>query len=67
MSSDNMVTFEKFLGSGMKQETSDHDSPKIGNAYERSSTAALNNLCKPLPVFCVDNNAPLHSARICLK
>ena len=32
MSSDNLVTSEKFLGSEMKKETSDPDSPKIGKA-----------------------------------
>ena len=32
MLSDNLVTSERFLGSEMNPETSEPDSPKIGNA-----------------------------------
>ena len=49
------------MGSGMKWETSDPDSPKIGKTCEILFTAALKTLCKPLPMFRVDNNAPFHS------
>ena len=62
MYSDNLENYEKFLGSRIKQENSDLDPPKIGNDAESSLTNALNNLCKPLPMFCVDNNYPIHSA-----
>ena len=58
MSPDNLVTSAKFIGSGTKQETSDTDSTKIGKTCKISLTQALNNLFKPLPMFCVDNNAP---------
>ena len=51
----------------MKQKTYDPDSPEIGNACEILLKIALNNFCKPLPTFCVDNNYPLHSAYLCLK
>ena len=34
MFSDNFVTSEKFLGSGMKWETSEQDSHKGVNSYE---------------------------------
>ena len=60
MSSNNLVTFEKFLVYGIKLENSDPDSPKIGNSYETSLIAALNTLCEPLPTFRVDNNSPLN-------
>ena len=38
----------------------------VGNPYESLFTTALNTLCKPLPMFRVDNNAPFRSARLCL-
>ena len=47
MSSDNLVTSANFLGSGIKYETSDPDSTKIGKACEISLRKALNNFCKP--------------------
>ena len=56
-----MFTSEKYLGSRIKWETSEPDSPKIGKTCEISFMTALNTLCKPLPMFCVDNNAPFHS------
>ena len=57
MSSENMVTSEKFLGSGMKWETSEPDLPKVGKSCEISFAAVLNTLCKYLPFF-VDFKAP---------
>ena len=52
---------EKFLGSGMKWETSEPNSPKGGNNCKIYFTTVLNTLCIPLPMFCVDFNAPFHS------
>ena len=66
MLSDNLVTSERFLGSEMNPETSEPDSPKIGNAWKISLTTALNTLCKCLPIFFVYNNASLHYALPCL-
>ena len=60
MSYDNLVTSAKFLGSGMKSEISEPDSPKIGKTCEISLMTALNTLCKPLPMFSVYNNAPFN-------
>ena len=62
MSSENFVTSAKFLGSGMKWENSEPDSPKGGKYCEISFTTVLNTLCKTLPMFCVDFNALLHYA-----
>ena len=58
---DNLVTSTKFIGYGIKQETSDSDSTKIGKAYKISLTTALNTLCETLPMFRVDDNPPFHS------
>ena len=43
----NIVTYAKLLGSGIKCDTSDPDSPKVGNAIVSSLTIYLRNLCKP--------------------
>ena len=59
MSFENFVTSAKFLGSGMKWETSEQDSPK-GKSYKISFTKVLTTLCKPLFMFCVAFNAPLY-------
>ena len=67
MSSDNFVTSEKFLGSGMKWETSEPDSPKGGNSCKISFTTVLNTLCKPLPMFHGAFKAPFHYDCLCLK
>ena len=63
---DNFVTSEKFLGSGMKWETSEPDSPKGVNYCEMYFTTVLNTLCKPFPVLCVAFNTPFRSDCICL-
>ena len=60
MSSDNIVNSEKFLGSGIKYETSEPDSPKTCKSCEIYFTTDLNTLCKPLPMFHVENNDPFH-------
>ena len=44
MFSDNLVTSEKFLGSGMKLENSEPESPKGVNSWEISFTTVLNTL-----------------------
>ena len=59
MSSDNFFTSEKFLGYGMKWESSEPDYPN-GRSYEILFTTVLNDLCKPLPMFCLYFNAPFH-------
>ena len=66
LSSDKFVTSEKFLGSGMKWETSEPYYPKGGNYCEISFTTVLNTLCEPLPMFRVSFNAPFHSGCLCL-
>ena len=60
MTSDNFVTSAKCLGYGIKWETSEPDSPKGGKSCEISFTTVLNTLCKPLPMFCIDLNAPFN-------
>ena len=66
MLSGNFVTLEKFLGSGMKWETSEPDSPKGVNSYEISFTILLNTLCKPFLILRVAFNAPFHLNCLCL-
>ena len=60
MSYENLITSAKFLGSGIKWETPDPDSPKIGKTCKISLPTALYTLCKPLPMFSVDINSPFH-------
>ena len=55
---DNFVTSAKFLGSGMKSDTLEPDSPKLVNSCKISNTIVLNTLCKPFPILCVTLNAP---------
>ena len=64
--SDNFVTSANFLGSGMKWETSEPDSPKLVNYCEISDMTVLNTLCKPFPILCVALNAPFHLDLFCL-
>ena len=52
--------FEIFLGYRIKSNTSDPDYTKVGNALFSSFTAALNNLCKPLPILCSESYDTLH-------
>ena len=66
MFSDNFVTSVKFLGSGMKWETSEPDSPKGVNSCKISFTTVLNNLCKTFPMLRVYFNVPFHSDCLCL-
>ena len=55
---DNFVTSAMFLGSGMKWETSEPDSPKGINSCKTPFTTVLNTLCKPFPMLHVAFNAP---------
>ena len=59
-STGNMVTSEKFLGYGIKRDTFDPDSSKVGNELFNWSTTALNSSCKPLPILFYESSAPLH-------
>ena len=61
MSSGNFATSGKFLGSVIKCETYEPDSPKDGNSCKISFTEVFNALCKPLPMDYVAFNAPFHS------
>ena len=58
--SDNFFTSAKFLGSGMKWDTSEPDSPKVANSCKISFTIVLNTLCKTFPMLRVSCNAPFH-------
>ena len=53
--SDNFVTSAKFLGSGMKWETSEPDSTKLVNSCKISFMIVLNTLCKPEVELAVAN------------
>ena len=63
MFSDNFVTSAKFLGSGMKWETFETDSPKGVNSCKIYFTTVLNTLCKPFPVLRVAFNALAEDSR----
>ena len=60
MSYDNLEALTKFMGSGMKWETSEPYSPKGGKSCEIYFITILNTLCEPLPVFHLAFNAPFH-------
>ena len=51
MFSDNFVTSETFLGSGMKWESSEPDYFKAVHSCKISFTDVLNTLCKLYPYF----------------
>ena len=57
MSSENLATSTKFLGSGMKWENSEPDYPKGGKSCEIYFTTVLNTLWEPLTMFHVAFNA----------
>ena len=61
MSYEKLLTSEKFLGYGMKWETSEPDSPNGGKSCEIYFTTVLNTLCKHLPMLRVTLNNPFHS------
>ena len=64
--SEKFVTSAKFLGSGMKWETYEPDSPKVANSCKISFAIVLNTLCKPFPVLRVSFNALFHCGYFCL-
>ena len=55
-----MESSEQFLGSRIKWDTSDPDSPKAGNEFFNYFKTTLKTLCKPLPILFADISAPLH-------
>ena len=56
-----LVTSAKFLGSGMKCDTSDPDYPKVNNELFHSFTTSLKTLCKPLHMLFAGISDPFHS------
>ena len=56
----------RFLGSGIKCDTSEPHSHKVGNKLFNSFTTAFRNLCKHFPIHFFESSAPLHSLCICL-
>ena len=60
-STGNLVTPEKFLGSGIKCDTSDPDSPKAGNELFNYFTMTLNTLCKHLLILISDSSSFFNS------
>ena len=63
---DIFVTSSNFLGSEMKWETSELDSPKGVNSWKIYFTTVKNTLCKHFPMLIVAFNAPFHSDCLCL-
>ena len=59
-SAGNLETSEKFMGSGMKCDTSDTYYPKLGNEFFNPLTTALNTLCKPLNTTLSEISATFH-------
>ena len=56
-----LVTSAKLLGSGMKCDTSETYSTKVGNELFNPLTTDLKTLCKPLPIILATSYASLHS------
>ena len=63
---DNLVTYAKFLGSGMKCDTSNPDYPKVGNGFLNLITTVFNTLFKPLSILLSDILDPFYSFFVCL-
>ena len=63
---DNFVTSANFLGSGMKWETSEPDSPKGVNSCEIFYTNVWNTLCQPFPLLRIAFNALFYSDCLCI-
>ena len=60
-SAGNIVSSEKFLGSGIKFDTFETDYTKVVNEIFISFTTDLKNLCKTLPILFADSSDTLHS------
>ena len=50
-SAGNIVNSEKFMGSGIKCDTYEPDSPKLVNSLFSLFTTALKSLCKTIPYY----------------
>ena len=61
----NLASSAKFLGSGLKCDTYEPDSPKVGNELFNSFTAALKYLCKPLTILFAESFDTFHSPCVC--
>ena len=55
--SGNLVTSEKFLGYGIKCDTSEPDYPNVGNDLSNSFATDLHNLCKTLHILFTKSSA----------
>ena len=62
----NLKTSTKFLGFGINWDTSEPDSPKLGNEFFNCFTTALNTFCKTLTISFSESSAPFHSFCYCL-
>ena len=56
----NLVNSEKFLGSGIKCDTSEPGSTNVSNELFKPFTTDLNTLCKPFSVLFDESSAPFH-------
>ena len=56
----NLATSAKFLGSGMKWDTSEPDSPKVVNELFNYFTKTLKIFCKPLTIIFSESSNPFH-------
>ena len=66
VSASNLVAYKKFLGSGMKCDTSEPDYPKVGNSFFSPFTTSLKTLFKKIPIIFAEIYAPFHSFCDCL-
>ena len=55
------MTYTKFLGSGMKCETSETCYHNLYNEIFNSFTISLHDLCKTLPIIFAESSSPFHS------
>ena len=65
-SAGNLVTYTEFLGYGIKCNTSDPGSPKVGNEFFNSFTKYLKTLCKPMTNLFVETSDTFNSFCVCL-
>ena len=64
--SGNLVASEKFLGSGMKCDTSKPNYPKVVNVFFTYFTTSLKTLCKPLPILFAESYSHFRSLCFCI-
>ena len=60
------MTYTKLLGYGLKCDTSETDTTKLGNDLFSSFKTTLNSLCKTLPIIFTNISATLYSLYVCL-